>query len=111
LVVGDVLRDQGYQVLVAATTSKAVALTEAHVGRIDLLVSDLRLPEIGGVRLAELLRQMHPGLPVIFISGGVDMPSGVPNLLKPFEVSALLDLVRETLRAARDVANESVARH
>ncbi|HEV7404698.1 MAG TPA: ATP-binding protein [Chthoniobacteraceae bacterium] len=93
-----VLQDAGYRVLCAAAPSEALERTRAHAGPIDLLVSDVILPEMHGPVIARLLTEMKPGIKVLFVSGysendiseqGVLEP-GVEVLQKPFSQQDLL---------------------
>jgi two-component system, cell cycle sensor histidine kinase and response regulator CckA len=59
----------GYRVLCAADGIEAIAMAKAHAGEIDLLVTDIVMPRMGGTELAETLRTSLPGLKILFISG------------------------------------------
>ncbi len=100
-----VLRQFGYQVLEAADGEAALALNAGHMGRIDLLVSDVMMPRIGGGLLASALLASRPGLRVLHLSGHSDpnvveeglRASGAAFLQKPFTVESLSRKVRELL--------------
>ena len=101
------LRRAGYTVLTAADGRKAMELIDADRDRIDLLVSDVVMPHIGGLELAELVRASRPALPIILISGySEDLLSadsgreGVTVLAKPFTAQRLTELVGDTLARA-----------
>jgi CheY-like chemotaxis protein len=80
-----VLEAEGYVTLAAADGAEALALAEAHSGPIGLLISDVRMPRLGGFDLATRLRRSRPGLKVLFVSGHADAaPGGEPLLAKPF---------------------------
>jgi DNA-binding response OmpR family regulator len=72
---------------------------------VDLLVTDVVLPEMSGEELAERMRELQPGLPVLYVSGCDDeivarhgvVESHTPLLQKPFDTQALLARVREAL--------------
>jgi CheY-like chemotaxis protein len=64
-----VLMRQGYHVLSAGSGVEALELVNTTHGQIDLLVTDVVMPEMGGVELAENLLAMRPDLRVLFISG------------------------------------------
>jgi two-component system, cell cycle sensor histidine kinase and response regulator CckA len=97
------LQDAGFRVLAAADGVKALALAEAHSGPIDLLVSDERLPHLGGPDLAASLRTLHPGLRVLLLrdshKAGDDL-GGDALLTKPFPVADLVAKARELLGGA-----------
>ncbi|MCC6904075.1 MAG: response regulator [Polyangiaceae bacterium] len=64
-----VLRAEGFAVLVAPDGPEAIELFEAHTGQIDLLLTDVVMPKMGGRAVADALRQRVPGLRVLFMSG------------------------------------------
>jgi two-component system cell cycle sensor histidine kinase/response regulator CckA len=96
----------GYRVLAAATPSEACALFEQHAGEIDLLLSDIVMPEMNGPALAQRLIATQPDLRVLFVSGYSDvLPAGataagkVAYLAKPFPSRDLITAVDELLTA------------
>lgn len=101
-----ILELQGYAVLMAEDARAARELAEG-AGRIDLLVTDLVLPGIGGREAANLLQARFPGLKVLFMSGFVARDpelrklteAGYPVLRKPFEVPEFLAAVADALSA------------
>src|SRR6516225_3275592 len=98
-IVIDLLTQLGYRVLGASGGKEALALAEKHSGKIDVLVTDVLLPELTGPELANVLRGIRPGMKVIFVSGGVasesTLSSGATLLMKPFTVKMLSAKVRE----------------
>jgi PAS domain S-box-containing protein len=103
VIVSAVLRRQGYQVLEASTPRGACDVFEQHAEEIDLLLTDVVMPEMNGPTLAQRLIAKRPELRVLFISGYADMASldsenpNVGFLSKPFQASALALRVREML--------------
>lgn len=93
----------GYKVLTAADGVEAVAVARATELPIDFVVADVVLPGKGGVAVVEDVRQIHPQLRVLFVSGYTpDLPVAelLENgdfLLKPFRPMELTNLVREIL--------------
>jgi two-component system, cell cycle sensor histidine kinase and response regulator CckA len=102
-----VLRRQGYQVLEAPTPTIAADIFEEHRDSIDLLLTDVVMPEMNGPALAQRLVTARPRLRVLFISGYADVASldtGNPHisfLSKPFQASVLAAKVREALSKPR----------
>jgi two-component system, cell cycle sensor histidine kinase and response regulator CckA len=104
-----ILSGLGYKVLVASDGQDALEVQAGHHGAIDLLVSDVVMPRLGGGELARLLAERVPGLPVIFLSGYAPDASLTPSLLgagvamisKPFTAEVLGRTVRETLSRQR----------
>src|SRR5687768_8680149 len=62
---------QGFNVLVAANGPEALTLAR-RVERIDLLISDVNMPHMSGIDLAQRLTEGHPETPILFISGFVE---------------------------------------
>ncbi len=99
------LEKLGYRVLAAAAPGQALQLAQAENARIDLLVTDVIMPEMNGRELAQRLRSTHPGIGVVYLSGytadaiarhGILEP-GVHFLQKPFMIKELAEKVREAL--------------
>ena len=63
------LEIKGYAVLEAASGVLALEVAAAHPGRIDLLVTDVVMPNMGGPELVAAIRCSRPGLPVLYVSG------------------------------------------
>jgi two-component system cell cycle sensor histidine kinase/response regulator CckA len=95
------LERSGYRVITAPDGEHAVALFDSHAGTIDLLVTDLRMPQMDGTELVRLLRARAPTLRVLCVSGypgtGADMTVTEHYLGKPFSKSDLLQKIREVL--------------
>jgi PAS domain S-box-containing protein len=95
----------GYRTVVASNGAEALELAGAHVGRIDLLLSDVVMPRLGGRELAARLRERRPDVRVIFMSGytaDTMLRQGIADvggafLQKPFSGQQLARKVRETL--------------
>jgi CheY-like chemotaxis protein len=101
-----VLEGLGYRVLAAPNADEALALADAQEGKIDLLITDVIMPEINGRDLADRLQALHPELRVIFMSGhtadviarrGV-LDEGRHFIQKPFSREKLARKVSEVLR-------------
>jgi CheY-like chemotaxis protein len=95
------LRQLGYRPLEASATVEAVELARANRLEIDLLVTDVAMPVMSGIELAQRVRAERPSLPVIFLVGVAPAPvsqlPGTGFLRKPFSKSELAALVRTTL--------------
>ena len=99
------LQRQGYTVLTARTPGDAVRVAREHAREIDLLVTDVVMPEMNGRVLAKLVLAVRPDVKCLFMSGytadvvanhGV-LDEGVSFLQKPFTLADLATRVRETL--------------
>jgi PAS domain S-box-containing protein len=100
------LRRQGYTVLEAANGMEALDIVRQHTSvPIDLLLTDMIMPKLGGYELAEQLRQRMSGIPVLFMSGYTDnaliqhglLDSSVTFIQKPFTLLSLARSVRALL--------------
>jgi two-component system, cell cycle sensor histidine kinase and response regulator CckA len=103
--VARVLRAQGYTVLEASNGAEALQVIQAHPGVIDLLVTDVVMPEMSGKALADHVVRRYPDIRMLFISGYTDraivhhgrLEADVAFLQKPFTLRALAHKVREAL--------------
>ena len=102
---GTVLERLGYTVLTAGTSGEALLLLETHAGRIDMLMTDVIMPEMNGRDLAERFLVVRPETKCLFMSGytadiiahrGV-LEEGVKFIQKPFSAMDLAGKVREAL--------------
>jgi CheY-like chemotaxis protein len=99
------LEEHGYRVLTAADAEEALLLGEKHGRDIDALVTDVMMPGISGVQLAELLTKRLPELRVLFVSGHSNEAISGETLLatsssylqKPYRGQALLTKIGEVL--------------
>jgi two-component system, cell cycle sensor histidine kinase and response regulator CckA len=92
-----ILRGLGYKVLEADGPSQALKIAEGH-SRIDLILTDLTMPEMQGPQLAERIRQSHPEMKIAIMSGSVGREAlNFPFLQKPFTPKCLASTVRHVL--------------
>jgi PAS domain S-box-containing protein len=95
----------GYHVLVAANGREAVSLFARHAADVDLLLLDVRMPDLGGREAAALMHRIRPNIPVLFSSGFNDpairddtvSAPGFALLQKPFGRDELLRAIRQIL--------------
>jgi PAS domain S-box-containing protein len=101
----EILEGYGYTVFEAGQPTDALLVGDRHTGPIDLLVTDVVLPEMSGRRLAERLRPLRPEMKVLYTSGYTDnaivhhgrLDPGTPFIQKPFTPDGLARKVREVL--------------
>lgn len=91
------LEDAGHRVSTAGSGEEALA--HWGTGTVELLISDVSMPGMGGPELLQCLRERTPGLPALFITGFADrnIIQGVPVLAKPFTGTELLVAVGRAL--------------
>ncbi len=105
-VIARILGKAGYRTLSANSGSEALALDSEH--GCDLLLTDVVMPEMSGQRVAELLRQRHPRMPVVYMSGYTDglldvariREQGSLFIEKPFTAHFLLTQIRDVFTSA-----------
>jgi len=102
------LTSRGYTVLEAGNGVEAIEVIESRGGDVDLVVSDVVMPEMDGPTLAKELRTRNPNLKIIFVSGYAEdaFEKNLPDdhgkfhfLPKPFTLKQLVAAVKETMAA------------
>jgi response regulator RpfG family c-di-GMP phosphodiesterase len=100
-----ILMQVGYNVLDAKGGDEAIRLCHAHPGPIDLLLTDVVMPEISGKEVADRLLELRPSIRVLYMSGYTDeaivqhgvLDANVKFIQKPFTWVGLTRKVREVL--------------
>jgi two-component system cell cycle sensor histidine kinase/response regulator CckA len=101
----EILRDSGYRVLEAKHGPDALVLEKQHSGEIDLMLTDVVMPQMSGRELAEQLTPLRRDMKVLYMSGYTDdaivhhgvLEEGTAFIGKPFTPTALARKVREIL--------------
>ncbi|HPU29904.1 MAG TPA: PAS domain S-box protein [Syntrophorhabdaceae bacterium] len=99
------LEELGYRVISASTPFEAINKFKMHKDEIDLLITDVIMPEMNGKELSKMLLSIKPDLKCIFMSGYTNnaiihngiIESGISYLQKPFTLHELSSKVRETI--------------
>ena len=86
--IGDTLSRFGYRPVLAETPNEALALLAKASAPLDLLLTDVVLPEMSGMHLAQRLTKLQPGLRVVFMSGHIDPRAGHAALPADAELPA-----------------------
>jgi signal transduction histidine kinase/ligand-binding sensor domain-containing protein/CheY-like chemotaxis protein len=112
------LTDQGYQVIEAEHGEEALRLAREHDAEIQLVLTDVVMPKMGGRELVEQLRKARPAIRVLYMSGytaaSIDeqdvVEPGTAFLRKPFALAEMLGKVREVLDGVRHSGVHVIAR-
>ncbi len=102
--VASALSTSGYRVVDAESPEQAIRMMDSHPS-LELLVTDITMPDVGGCELAARMRLKKPRLKVLFMSGfapGVGknvLAQEADFLQKPFRITELIDRVRQLLAA------------
>ncbi|MBN2975610.1 response regulator [Pseudomonas fluorescens] len=99
MLIVDVLEELEYTVLEAADAEEALKVVQ-NAQSIDLMMTDVGLPDMDGKQLATKVRELRPALPILFASGyaeNIDVPAGMQVIAKPFSIDQLRDKVKSML--------------
>ncbi len=103
MLIVDVLEELEFSVLEAADAQQALAHVQNLGQVIDLMMTDVGLPDMSGTELAVEVRALRPVLPILFASGyaeNINVPTGMHVIGKPFSIDQLRDKVKSLLPAA-----------
>jgi CheY-like chemotaxis protein len=102
MLIVDVLEELEFSVVEAADAEEALKIVETTSQVIDLMMTDVGLPDMDGKQLATKVRELRPALPILFASGyaeNIDVPAGMQVIAKPFSIDQLRDKVKSMLPA------------
>ncbi len=110
-VVKNMLEDLGLNVLTASNGDEALVVQEDYIGDIDILLTDVIMPEMNGVKLAELLTSLRPETQVIFMSGypangnmaPVELPKNATFIAKPVDYEKMIRVLYQKLEGGEGV--------
>ncbi len=103
-----ILDRNGYRVLTAASGPEAIEIATQHCGGIDILLTDVVMPHMGGKEAADRIRAVCPAAAVVYMSGYTEgvldtrgvLEAGVNLIEKPFTAATLLSSLREVIAAS-----------
>src|ERR1700694_3695009 len=100
--VWNLLKADGFTVLNAGDDEAALELSRSYPGTIDLLLSDIDMPRVGGLELCQIIAAERPGIKVLMMLGGLQgieqvRMKGWPFLQKPFTAAALRGSIQALL--------------
>jgi DNA-binding NtrC family response regulator len=112
--VGTLLRDEGFNVDVSLNGREG--LDWAIERKYDVILSDIRMPDIGGMRVLRDVKRLHPSLPVIMITGYASVDSAVQAMKlgaadyieKPFEPEQLIGSVNRALGVSPEAEEQGL---
>jgi two-component system, cell cycle sensor histidine kinase and response regulator CckA len=114
--VAQMLRNHGFTVLEAATPRKAIQLAQEDTLALDMLLTDVIMPEMRGPELAKTITLMRPDIKVVFMSGyshsssGEPLPAETVFIQKPFSAASLIATLRNALVQPTASWDEPMAR-
>ena len=87
----------GYSILAASGPFAALEQSRAYEGHIEVLLTDVNMPGMDGITLAECVVTEHPNIRVLLMSAATTVESRFPLLTKPFRIGQLLEAVSKTI--------------
>lgn len=107
------LKSQGYNVLTAVDGEDALRVAHEHNGTVDLILSDVVMPKLGGPELVRVLKARFPHLKILYMSGYTDdavvrhglLEAGLPFIQKPYSPRQLAWKVRKVLDESGEMHN------
>ena len=107
------LKSEGFRTLEAEDGELGLELVRKIGSDIDLVISDIKMPKLDGIQLANLVRAEFPKIPIILVSGYVDVAlenqPWVEFIPKPFLLSTLLNIVRKMVAMAKAATPDSMS--
>jgi signal transduction histidine kinase/CheY-like chemotaxis protein len=108
------LRSRGFTVLTASSPMEALKIFEHFADEIDLLLTDVMMPEMTGPELARMMRNMRPDLHIVFMSGYADghitadsvFNEQIPFIMKPFNPAEMSLIVKKCIDGKRNLCAE-----
>lgn len=107
----DFFVDQGWDIAVAENSQKAISILEENP--FDLVLTDIKMPEMDGMELTQYIKEHHPELPVIIMTGYPSVETAVTALrikaadyiIKPFNINQLYKTVEKEIKQQQKNSN------
>jgi two-component system, cell cycle sensor histidine kinase and response regulator CckA len=101
-----ILKQNGHAVLSASSGVEALMVYSSYQSRVDLVLSDVMMPGMNGIELAERFRALNPNVKILlmsgYVSGNLELPADIELVKKPFLPNQLIELVEQTLAGRRE---------
>jgi CheY-like chemotaxis protein len=98
-----ILKQNGHTVLSASNGVEALMVYSSYRSNLQLVLTDVVMPGMNGIELAERFRAVDPSIRILLMSGFVpddlEVPKDLPLLKKPFQPEGLVEAVKQTLAA------------
>jgi CheY-like chemotaxis protein len=108
------LEDLGHTVIEAGSAAGALEILQARP-TVDLLITDFAMPEMNGLELAAVVRDLRPDLPMLLATGYADLPAGaapdLPRLPKPYTQDQLAEQIAGLLGRQASASDANSMRH
>lgn len=101
-----ILEAEGYEIITAENGAEALEICQKMNGKIDLVITDVVMPQMSGPEFAQKVKEIFPNLPILFTSGYTEVndflsDSNTDFIGKPFVIETLVAKVRECLDLSR----------
>lgn len=90
-----ILQREHFEILEAENGAEGLQVVQELDGGVDLIVSDIQMPHIDGVTFAHAVKEFHPAISIILISGQAKPAAGFEFVQKPFLPATLIQAVRK----------------
>lgn len=94
-VVGQMLADLGYNMKLISDPREAIVYSQHRCFDIDVIITDIHMPHMSGTTVVRKIREIHPDLPAIFLTGGADITAPGKLLTKPCTLGSLEKAIAE----------------
>jgi len=97
--IASVLRRENFETLEAEGGRKAFEIVQKLGGKVDLIVTDIQMPDGDGITFANSVRMLFPSIPILIVSGCIRPNAEFEFVEKPFSAATMLNVVRRVFGA------------